>query len=116
MLAVAGGEAVAQEEHVELGRLGRGGDVLHQRQVGRSGIGVGMAPAADMMPGRLHEDAEAHLAGRLLHIDQASVVCPTGPGASTAKSTVRLPASSKTRVIGSCVPATRGTARPRISR
>ena len=62
MLAVAGGEAVAQEEHVELAALGGGGDVLHQREIGAARNGVGMPPARDVMARRLHEDAEPHLA------------------------------------------------------
>jgi hypothetical protein len=63
MLAVTGGEAVAQEEHVELRGLGGGRDVLHQREV-RPAVrrGIGMPPAYDMVPRRLHEDAEAHVA------------------------------------------------------
>ncbi len=66
VLAVAGGKAVAQEEHVELAALGRGRDVLHQAEIGPSfDCGIGMPPAADVMAGRLHEDAEAHLAARL---------------------------------------------------
>ena len=117
VLAVARGETVAQEEHVEFRRLGRGGDVLHQRQVGRARIGVGMAPAADVMARRLHEDTEAQLAGRWLHGRQAlRAAYPTTPDASTAKSTVTVPAFSKTRVTGSVAPATRGAVRPSISR
>ena len=62
MLAVAGGEAVAQEKHVELRALGGGRDLLHQPEIGPArGDGVGMTPAADMVAWRLHEDAEAHL-------------------------------------------------------
>lgn len=67
MLVVARGESVAQEKHVEPGPLGSGCNVLHQREVGRASVRVGMAPAADMMAGRLHEDAEAHLASRRVH-------------------------------------------------
>ena len=62
MLAVAGGEAVAQEEHVELAALGRGGDVLHQLEIGPARDGVGMPPAGDVVARRLHEDTEPHLA------------------------------------------------------
>ena len=116
MLAVPGGEAVAQEEHVELGRLCGGRDVLHQCEVGCPRVGLGMPPTADMMAGRLHEDAEAHPAGRWLHYEEVSEACPTAPGASTAKSTVTLPALSKTRVIGSLLPTVSGEASPLISR
>ncbi len=61
MLAIARGEAIAQEEHVELAAFGGRGDVLHQAEV-RPALddGVGMPPAADVMTRRLHEDAEAH--------------------------------------------------------
>jgi hypothetical protein len=76
----------------------------------------GVAPAADVMAGRLHEDAEAHPAHRRLHYDALRVAAPTGPGASTAKSTVTLPAVSKTSVIGSMLPAVSGEASPLISR
>jgi len=61
MLAVTGGEAVAQEEHVELAALGRGGDVLHQAEFRSARHRIRMTPAGHMMAGRLHEDAEAHL-------------------------------------------------------
>ncbi len=65
MLAVAGGEAVAQEEHVELAALGGGCDVLHQPEVGPAvDDRVGMPPARDVMARRLDEDAEPHLARR----------------------------------------------------
>jgi hypothetical protein len=62
MLAVAGGETVAQEEHVELAALGRGGDVLHQFEIGPARDGVGMPPPRDVMARRLHEDTEPHRA------------------------------------------------------
>ena len=71
MLAVAGGEAVAQEEHVELPALGGGRDVLHQCEVGPAvHRGIGMPPAAYVMTRCLHEDAEAHLTANrtLLHV------------------------------------------------
>jgi hypothetical protein len=62
MLAVARGEAVAQEEHVELAALGGCGDVLHQGEIGPAvDDGVRMPPTADVMAGRLDEDAEPHL-------------------------------------------------------
>src|SRR5471032_1689262 len=62
MFAVAGGKAVAQEEHVELRALGGGGDVLHQAEVRPAcRLGIRMPPAGDVMAGRLHEDAEPHL-------------------------------------------------------
>ena len=88
MLAVAGGEAVAQEEHVELGALGGRGDVLHQREIGPAGgDGVGMPPAADMMARRLHEHAEPHF---------TSIASP--PPASVALSLVG-PAATSYRVF-----------------
>lgn len=116
MLVVARGKSVAQEEHVEPGRLRGCRDVLHQREVGRPRVCLRVAPAADMMAGRLHEDAEAHLAVRRLHYEERRVTCPTAPGSSTAKSTVTLPAFSKTSVTGTLLPANSGEARSRISR
>lgn len=78
MLAVAGREAVAQEEHVEFAALGSRRDVLHQAEIGPSfDGGVGMPPATDVMAGRLHEDAEPHLAVRSrLGIPFHSSACP----------------------------------------
>jgi ribosome modulation factor len=62
MFAIAGGKAIAQEEHVELRALGGGRDVLHQAEVRPARRdSIGMPPAGDVMPGRLDEDAEPHL-------------------------------------------------------
>ena len=63
MLAVARREAVTQEEHVEPGPFSGGGDVLHQAEVGPAvDDGRRMPPTADVVSGRLHEDAETHMA------------------------------------------------------
>src|SRR5436189_6070746 len=68
MLAIARGEAIAQEEHVELAAFGRARDVLHQREVGPAGDGIGVSPAGDVMSRRLDENAEAHLAALSIHV------------------------------------------------
>ena len=82
MLAIARGKAVAQEEHVELAALGGRRDVLHQREIGPAvDDGVRMPPAADVMAGRLHEDAEPHLAFLLgSHAQCAQLRMPPSTG------------------------------------
>ena len=68
MLAISRGEAVAQEEHIELPALGSGRDVLHQAEVGPAiGHGIGVPPAGDVMARRLDENAETHFSCQIVH-------------------------------------------------
>ena len=58
------GEPVRQEDHVELGGLGRLGDPAQQIEILASGFRVRMTPARDVMTGPLEEQSEMHLARR----------------------------------------------------
>ena len=69
----AAGEAIGEEDHVELRRFGHFRDAGEQVEIFAAGLGIGVTPAGNVVSGALQEKAEMHLsfAGRGGHGDHA---------------------------------------------